>query len=274
MSTTTTSWYESGYSGADREQEKRDLGTGPKRWWMGAGTTKQGVLIDDSPVCCQEHQWKVADSKFPLWATCLNGTAPDVVCTACGARGVEKPAYTGHLTIVDVTGYTTKDGKEVKFELVEFCPKLKAMNKLKLKKAAKGSLVGQLWNITRADKDTPSTGDDFDHVREAKMDELYKVVTYRGKNVSELITKANGHGDEAAKMRRFLAYNFQIPSEGEIPARIPAFNYMKLHEPMSAADLRRAVAGAVGFNSGGFGGGSGGGSPGGGPGTADDTVPF
>lgn len=271
---TNTSWYETGYSGADREIEKRELGTGPNRWWLSAGSQKQGIFVDDDPFACDEHQWRNPGSKFPLFATCLSKVAADGVCPACGGKGVDRAAYTGHLTIVDVAGWKDKDGNvRDQFELKEFCPKTTVMNKLKLKKAARGSLVGQVWTVTRATKDTASTGDDFEHVREANMEKLYTVVTFRGKNVSELITKANGHGEEAAKVRKYLAHNFQIPVDGEIPAKIPVFNYMKLHEPMNAADMRKAIANAVSM--GGFGN-SGNSNSGGsaGPGSADETVPF
>jgi hypothetical protein len=269
--TSNASWYESGFTGADKEQEKRELGGGPKHWWMPAATTRQGVLVDDNPFCCQEHQWKTGDSKFPSFGTCISNIVQEQ-CPACASRAVQKAEYTGHLTIIDITGYKTKD-KEVRYELIEFCPKIKVLNKLKLKKTQRGSLVGLLLDISRTDKDAPNTGDDIDVVREAKMTELYKVVSYRGKNLAELIAKANTHGDEAVRVRKFLAHNFQIPTEGEIPEVIPAFNYQKLHQPMEVADFKRAIANAVSYAGGGFGsGGSGGGTPS--PGSADETVPF
>ena len=267
----TQNWFESGYTGADREQEKRDLGGGPKRWWMAAATTKQVVFIDDEPICFDEHSWKVEGSKFPSSATCISKICQDG-CPACNSKPVGKPDYMGHLTIVDCTGYTTRDGKEVKFELVEFCPKLKAMNKLNLKKKNKGSLIGQLYSITRADADSPNTGDDFDHQRAAELDKLYKVVTYRGKNLSEMITTANGTGEAAQKMRKFLVHQFQVPETGAIPEEIPAFNYMKLHEPLEPADLRRQIVGAVSFGSK-FSSGSGS-TSGGSGGSSSDDVPF
>lgn len=270
-----TSWYEQGYEGAEREKEKRELGSGPKRWWMTVGSTKRGVFIDDVPACFNEHQWKTGDSKFPVFGTCIAQICADG-CPACASRAVQRSEYTGHLTMVDIDGYTTKDGKEVKYELIEFCPKTKVMNKLKLKKQTKGSLLDQLWSITRTDKDSPNTGDDFDSLKAADLSKLYKVVTYRGKNISELIEKANGHGEEAVKVRRFMAHNFQIPESGAIPEAIPAFNYMKLHEPMSAADLRKTTASAVAYAGSTFGSGNKGGSgaAGSGEGKADDDVPF
>ena len=267
------SWFEQGYNGVDREQEKRDLGGGPKRWWMPPGVTKELVFVDDAPVCFDEHQWKTEGSKFPAFGTCLSKITQDG-CPGCGSKGVQKAEYTGHLTIVDITGYKVKkngEEVEVKYELLEFAPKLKAMNKLKIKKANKGSMIGQLYAVSRSDENAPNTGDDFDHLREAKMDGLYQVVTYRGKKLCELIDKANGSGDDAKKMRKYLSHHFQLPETGEIPAQIPVLNYQSLHAPMSVADFKRAIAGAVGF---GGGGGRNSGSSGSGSGSADETVPF
>lgn len=272
MSNVTKSWFETGYSGADREQEKRDIGGQPKRWWMPAGVTKQLVFIDDSPVCFDEHQWKVGDSKFPMFGTCVSKISQEP-CAGCTTKGVQKSEYTGHLTVVDITGYKTKD-KEVKYELIEMAPKLKAMNKLKFKKQNKGSLIDQLYSVTRSDENAPNTGDDFDHLREANMAQLYTVVTYRGKLISELIEKANGTSDEARKMRKYLSHHFQLPETGDIPAVIPVFNYQTLHAPMEPADFRRAVAGAVGYTGGSGGSRGGGGTDGSGSASSDDNVPF
>ncbi len=269
---TTQSWFESGYAAADREQEKRDLGGAPKRWWMRARDTKQLVFVDDNPACFDEHSWRTHGSKFPMFGTCLakilQGGEP---CPACAHKGVGRADLTGHLTIIDISGYVTKEGKEVKFELVELCPKLRVLNKLKSKKVTKGSLCGQLYSVSRADENAPNTGDDFDHIREANMEALYKAVTYRGKNLSEMIGIANAPGEQAVKVRRYLAHHFQIPDDGLIPEVIPAFNYMKIHEPMDVADFRSAIAGAVGF---GTGSGNGAAGTGGGSTTADETVPF
>lgn len=270
---TQKSWYETGYNGADREQEKRDLGGQPKRWWLAAGTQKQCVFIDDSPVCFDEHQWKLQDSKFPVFGTCVAKIHTDPCC-GCTTKGVQKAEYTGHLTIVDITGYKTREGKEVKYELIEMGPKLKAMNKLKFKKQSKGSLIGQLCTVTRTDENAPNTGDDFEFVREADMAKLYEVVTYRGKLISELIEKANGTSDESKKMRRYLSHHFQLPETGDIPLEIPVFNYQSLHAPMEPAEFRRAVAGAVGYGGGGFGSRDSGGNSGSGSASSDDTVPF
>ena len=268
------SWYETGYSGAEREQERKELGNAPQRFWLRAGATKEVIWIDDNPFCFPEHTWRVGDEKTPYFATCTQGMAKESKedCVGCTTRGVGKPDYTGQYTIVDVTGYVSKkDNKEHKFELNLFPAKTKVLNKLKLKKQNKGSLIGQLWSVSRGDEHSPSTGDDFDFVREVKMDELYKVVTYKGKNISKLIAEVNSGGPEATKVRKYLSHHFAIPAEGQIPEKIPTFNYVNLFAPLDAGAMKALMVGAHGFGQSAPVGGGSGRSEGG---ANSDDVPF
>ena len=244
---TQPSWYETGYEGAEREQEKKNLGYPPDRWWLRAGETKELVFIDDTPFCVHEHGWRDSNGRWH-YATCIAKIA-DEGCPGCGATGVQRADYTGHYTIVDVTGYVSKDGTEYKYRLVDLPAKTKVLNKFKQKKENRGSLLGQLFTLSRADKNSPNTGDDLDHVREVKMEGLYDVVTYKGKKIKDLIEKANGSGADAERTRKYLAHHFQIPDEGPIPAKIPPLNYMVHNAPMEPAQLRQAVADAKPFKS-------------------------
>lgn len=267
-----TNWWETGYSGAEREAEKRELGGGPTRFWLKPKGERQLVFVDDSPFCFYEHPFKNENDRHD-WVTCTAKVHGE--CAACSAKGVGKAEYTGHLTAIDITGYVDRNKVEHKYELVEFCPKTKVMNKLKVKKERKGSLIGQLCGITRSDEHAPNTGDDFDFDREVKMEELYKLVTYRGKKLCDLIDAANAPGADGAKTRKYLMHHFQVPADGEIPARIPPFNYKELHAPLEPAILRQAIAGAQGQKDG-FGApaSSAGPAPGKAGSHADEDIPF
>lgn len=266
----STSWFESGYAGAEREAEKRELGNAPSRFWLKPKANRQVVFVDDAPFCFWEHQWKNENDR-PEWTTCTIKIHNE--CPSCGAKGVQKAEYSGHLTAIDITGYKARDGNERKYELIEFCPKTVVMNKLKAKKDRKGSLIGVLCTVDRTNEHAPNTGDDFEFDRDVKMEELYKVVTYKGKKICELIEAANGSGQDAVRARKYLCHNFQVPEKGEIPARIPPFNYAKIHAPLEPAAMRQAIAGAQGYanNSGGL---SGGGKSASGGAKADEEVPF
>lgn len=224
------SWYETGYEGAEEEAEKRSMGYPPDRFWLPAGAAKEMAFVGDDPFCVREHQWRDSNGRWHN-ATCLV-KIDDKGCPGCGTNGVSRSDYIGHYTIVDITGYTTKNGQENKHRLVLLPAKTKVLNKLRMKKEAKGSLLGQMWNLSRADGNAPNTGDDFEHIREIKMDGLYTVVSYKGKSLKDMVDKANGSGSEAEKTRKYLAHHFQVPDEGPIPESIPQFNYPVHFEPL------------------------------------------
>lgn len=240
------SWYETGYEGAEEEAEKRSMGYPPDRLWQPAGNSKELVFIGDDPFCIKEHQWCDSNKNWHH-ATCLAKIEDS--CPACSQNGVSRPDYVGHYTIVDITGYTTKDGTENKNRLILLPAKTKVLNKFRMKKENKGSLLGQLWSLTRSDSNSPNTGDDLDNIREVNMDGLYTVVTYKGKLLKDIIDKANGNGQEAERTRKFMAHHFQIPAEGPIPEAIPQFNFPTLMAPLSIADMKTKCADAVPFKS-------------------------
>jgi len=258
------SWYETGYEGAEKEGEKKALGYPPDRLWQRAGSSKEIIFIGDDPFCIREHQWRDTSDHWH-YATCTS-KIHDAGCGACGAPGVGRSDYVGHYTIVDVTGYTTKEGVENKNRLILLPAKTKVLNKFKMKKENRGSLLGQLWTLARADANAPNTGDDLDHVREIKLEALLGAVTYKGKPLKEMIERANGNGGDAEKTRKYLAYHFQIPAEGPIPMKVPQFNYPELMAPLDYGVLKSMVADAAPFNKDGVGGKS--------KSTADDDVPF
>lgn len=240
------SWYDTGYDGAEEEEERRSMGYPPDRWWVPEGDTKEIVYVDDDPFCIHEHTWKDSNDSYHH-ATCLAKINEDG-CPACVAKGVGRADYTGFLTVIDITGYVNKHGEEFKYQLKALPAKTKFLNKMRRKKENRGSLLNQLFTLTRADRNTPRTGDELDHVREIDWAGLYPRVTYKGKSVSEMISKVNA-GDE--KTRKYLAHHFDIPESGDIPEEIPRLNYVNLYAPLPAKELRRLCADAQPFNSGG-----------------------
>jgi hypothetical protein len=242
-------WYETGYAGAEREAEKSELGYPPQRVWLKPGSSMEGVFIDDEPFACWEHGYKVGPGKYDH-ITCIV-KIDEQGCGGCESGGVQKADYTGHLTFVDCSGYQDKKGNWHKFRLTLFTPKTKVMNKLKNKKESRGSLTNNLCTVTRTDENSPNTGDDFDFLRETNAEEMFKMVTYKGKKIADLIEKANGEGAESVKTRKYLAHHFKIPESGPIPMEVPIFNYPNLLQPLSYAKMKAAISRAKGFEGGG-----------------------
>ena len=44
------SWYETGYEGIGREEQRLATASGPRRVWMPPGNRRELVFIDDEPV--------------------------------------------------------------------------------------------------------------------------------------------------------------------------------------------------------------------------------
>jgi len=241
----TASWYETGYEGAEEEAQKRAMGYPPDRLWQSAGSSKEIAFINDTPFCIREHQWRDSNGNWHH-ATCI-AKIDDKGCPGCAQNGVSRADYVGHYTIVDITGYQSKDGTDNKYRLILLPAKTKVLNKFRMKKENKGSLLGQLWTLTRSDANSPNTGDDLDHIREIDMDGLYKVVNYKGKLLKDIIDKANGSGAEAVKTRAYLAHHFQIPEEGPVPEKIPQFNFPVLMAPLEFGLFKSGCADAQPF---------------------------
>jgi len=236
----TAHWYETGYEGAEREAERQSFGQPPDRLWQPGGNTKEVVFVDDAPFCIREHQWRDSNGRWH-WATCI-AKISEQGCPACEKKPIGHAAYVGYYTLVDVSGYVTRDGEENKYRMI-LCPaKTKVLNKFKQKKENRGTLTGQLWNLSRADSNTASTGDDLDHVREINLKGLFDVATFKGKPLAEMISKANAPGPEGLRVRKYLSHFFRLPDEGEIPAQLPVFNYPSILAPMESADIRAAAA--------------------------------
>lgn len=242
-------WYETGYSGAEEERERQRMGNPPDRLWQKPGTGRDMVFIDDDPFCIREHGWKDSNNRYKN-ATCIASISDE--CPACSAKGTVSPAaYVGHYTIVDVTGFTTRDGHEHKYRLILLPAKTKVLNKFKFKKEQRGTLLNSLFNLARSDSNSPNTGDDLEFMRDVEMDKLYSVVTYKGKKIKELIDEANAGGSKGDETRRYLAHHFDIPSSGPIPEKIPSFNYQVLLQPVEPSVMRSIISDAQPFQGGG-----------------------
>jgi len=242
------SWYETGYEGAEKEAEKKAMGYPPDRFWLKPGTSKEVAFINDNPFCIREHQWRDSNGNWHH-ATCI-AKIDDRGCPGCAQNGVSRPDYVGQYTIVDITGYMSKDGEEHKYQLKLLPAKTKVLNKFRMKKENRGSLLGQLWTLARSDSNSPNTGDDLDHIREIDMDGLYTVVNYKGKLLKAMIDEANGNSPEAERTRKYLAHHFQVPDEGPIPEKIPQFNFPALMAPLEYGAFKSRCADAQPFKGG------------------------
>lgn len=227
------SWYNTGFDGMEKEQQRLDAQGGPGRLWIPAGASKDVVNVDDDPFCIHEHNPKM-NGNYRNWLTCLRNAYDEVVC--CQQLGPNSRYYCGYITQVDCSKWTDNRGNEHQYEMRLTQFKMKSLKKFRRKKEDKGSLVGTMWNFHREDDRSPVCGDEWEFKRDVDMDKLFNFVCYRGKKLADLWAEAE---EKAEVMQRVQSW-FQIkPGEdGKLPRIIPAFNYMEVLKPMTPKDAR------------------------------------
>jgi hypothetical protein len=238
------SWMNTGYQAAHAEQERREQGYGPDRVWMPAGEGRELVFIDDPPISVKEHQVKINQS-WRNWYTCLEGTGEEPVC--CEKAGVRSRSFVSYYTVVDLTLWRDKGGNEHQYELKLFPAKMETLKRLELKSSdrakgdGKGGLVGCMFKVTRLQKDSPSSGDEFDFKKEADTKKMFDYVTFRGKKLSDMYTAAQEKPEEMEKLKRLFQLEFD--AGGKLIQKVPTFNYIEVLKPKSPKELRGLLAG-------------------------------
>jgi len=267
------SWYDTGYTGVRKEQDRVDASSGPNRIWIPAGGKKELVFVDDEPVCIHEHNPKL-NGDWKNWLTCLKDVYDDVACCSILNINDYKPYYIGYYTVIDCTEWVDKKGNKYQYELKLFPAKLKTLKRLQMRRAdpARGAFAGKLFSIMRVDEKSPNSGDEFEVIKDADMSKLFALANYKGKKLSELYAKGV---DEENISRLKNTWKVEVV-EGKVVNKIVPFNYFKILHPLTSKDVRSLLNGSViEKREDGLGGGSGGGAPStGGGGGADESVPF
>jgi len=230
------SWYDTGFDGMKREEDRIATMSGPQRVWIPPQSSKELVFLDDDPVCIHEHCPKM-NGHYRNWITCLNGVYDDVAC--CEILSTKGRYYVGYFSVIDCSAWTDKKGNKYQYEQKLLPAKLKTLKKLKRKREDRGTLVGCLFKVHREDEKSPVCGDEFDFQREADMDKLFQLANYKGKRIAELFSKA-GADDGLKKLMRL----FQVEvHDGEIAPRLVPFNYVEILAPKPSKDVRDMLGG-------------------------------
>lgn len=176
----TESWAAgSGYKGLDKDIEDNTQDYGPRRFWLKPDTSTDIIFLDDNPLRFYEHSVCINGKWAGNTATCTQESD----CPLCAIG--DKPAYVGVWSVVDRSQWKDKKGIEHKDELRLFVAKSKVMTKLsrrsekfRAKQRAKGvpetGLTGIIFEVTRGDGKSASTGDDFETKAKAKQELLDK----------------------------------------------------------------------------------------------------
>jgi len=254
------SWYDSGFGGISKEEQRLANMSGPNRVWMPPGTTREVIFLDSEPVAIYEHNAKINNS-WKNWFTCLQGI--EDTCPACEILGAQSRYYIGYFTVVDASKWTDKKGNDHQFELNLLPAKIKSFKKFRRKNqeridAGGTGLAGCLYRLARDSSDDPSIGSEAEFVRETDLVKLFPLVLYKGKKLSELFDKAEASGDALTALKRLFQLEFD--DQNKLLRQLVPFNYMEVLKPLPQKDMRLALQGAA--------------APGSDGAVADDKVPF
>lgn len=207
-------WYQKGVDDESLNKAKKESKRQPSRLWIPPTESKKIVMLDDEPFCIWEHQLKISGS-WKNWFTCRKGADPkDPVCPLCVSKS--NRYYVGFVTVLDVGGWENDRGEKIVNTRQLYPMRMKALEKFKIIKQRRTSLVGAMFEITRSNKDAETTGDMFEFIKEVdpfKDEEFWHMSRLEGK---------------------------KKPPE--------VFDYMELLKPMSTAEMK-----AIGFGGGGGG---------------------
>jgi len=232
-------WLKIGYDGIDAEKERIARLSGPNRFWMKEGTKREIVLIDDEPACVYEHSPKINGSWNNAF-TCLKESSDIIPC--CEKLGERDRYYCGHYTIVDITEPTDAKNAKYQHEIKLLPTKLKTLSLLRRKKGDRGSLIGCIFNVHRDSKDDPNCGSEFEFQREAKLEGLFPLVTFKGKKLVDLYKEAAEKPEVMARLKD--TFQLTLDAEGKIVPKIYSFNYEKILAQKTPQEIRSMLGSA------------------------------
>lgn len=167
---------------ADRERERaaaraemrKNQTYMPFRFYVPVGETRQAIVVDDEPNFFR-YEHAMQNPRTKRWDTYTGCVMEFDNCPVCEALGKD-PTYIMYLTVVDLTPFTTGDGKKVEFsrKLLAVKPaQQKKFQRMFEKAEAKGnSLRGALIEFTRDDDKSASIGNDIELVEYVDEDDL------------------------------------------------------------------------------------------------------
>lgn len=233
----TPSWFNKGYGDLKTEEQAIAAKYGPQHFWMPADEAKILVFLDNEPSCIHEHNPKMNGS-WKNWLTCIRDVYPDdPACCETLAADYQR-YYVGYFTVIDCTKWKDKKGNIYQFELKLYGAKLKTLKLLQTKtKEDWGELItGKVIKVRRTSSKDASVGNDFTVDREADMEKLWSLATYKGKKISELFEKATQDEEDRAALLRTFA--FEKGEGGLLLPKVPTFNYWEVLKPKSPQDMR------------------------------------
>lgn len=122
-------------------------------FWLKDGETREVVFIDDARFGCYEHV-------VPLNGSYKNFTCSGSDCVLCGME--KNRSYREYYSILDLTPYKDKNGKEHKFSRKALAATKDVAAILQSRRSdSGGTLLGKKFRVSRSGSKSPSCGNDW-----------------------------------------------------------------------------------------------------------------
>lgn len=131
--------------------------------FLDGGLSEDGMLYG---VNFWEHQLNL-NGHWRNWFPCTQNKEPCPICD-----GGDNPSLVYLFTVIDHTGYKTKEGKEVKNERVLFACKNETFKRLQSLAVKRGGLTGLRIDISRTTEKSANVGDLFDVVGQSTQQDI------------------------------------------------------------------------------------------------------
>lgn len=249
----------------------------PEVFWLAVAADGQRlnqkavIFVDDSPRVFRQHAGKVPNKFLPSgfsWEkfTCgaesvypaqhyeeLKGfkgvdEIPGNFPRCCGEffigsskKGNPMPGYCPEIpyyTVVDTSSYQDKKGITHQFVLKMFAAVGNTIDKLLRQRELNGPLESCVYQCVRyKDKTSPNVGEDFQFEERGDLDQLFPVVMYSGRLLSDWFDQARDNPE----LMEVLGKIFKLPFDenGKLLNKIPSFNFPEIWKPRPVEELEK-----------------------------------
>jgi len=194
-------WFNTGFESSSHAYDYDDSNKGPRRFWMPPETQKRVIFLDDDPTTFWEHNFKHKGS-WKNWEPCKKRNRMDDNCALCERYPDRKPSFIGLLSVISMTPWESKQGREFCYGRELFAAKLGGkdkpgvLKKLERMKKQHGGLTGCVFDIYRSGGKTESVGDEFTLVEKIAPKDI---AAFGKKHLKEWVQRINENIDDPEK---------------------------------------------------------------------------
>jgi hypothetical protein len=191
-------WWNTGFESAKNAYDYDEGGQhGPRRFWMPSEATRRIIFLDENPVTYWEHNFKL-NGNWRNWEPCKKRNKQDNSCALCERYPDVFPSFVGILSIINMTAWESRKGREINFKRELLVAKLGGKDKpgilkrLERKKKEHGRLRGAIFDVYRSGAKVESVGDEYTMI---EMVEPADIVKYGKAKLAEWVAHVNENLD-------------------------------------------------------------------------------